>query len=372
MVAENRLLRRLRETIDRAGPISIAEYMRLCLTDPEDGYYTTSGGIGREGDFITAPEISQIFGELIGLFFADYWQRSGRPSFVRLVELGPGRGTLMADILRAGETVPGFSEAVSIDLVELSPKLRMLQGKALAPSGHEAVWRDDLQDVPDDAPIYLIANEFFDALPIRQFVRSANNWHERLVGWDCDDGSLAYSTSEAISPFETDFADVDVGDIAEHCPLAREIASGISRRIAHRGGVAVVIDYGYEGPAVGDTLQAVRRHAYADPLSEPGQVDLTGHVDFAPLKSAAIQEAAVAWGPIPQGAFLRRLGLEERLAVLANEKSDAVVSSLRIAAERLVGVRQMGRLFKALAITSPTGPAPAAFQVSDANQAGVI
>ena len=366
MKVQSELLNRLREKIARDGPLSVATYMRLCLTDPDNGYYTTSQSIGRDGDFITAPEVSQVFGELIGLFFADYWHRSGSPQSVRLIELGPGRGTLMADLLRAAKTLPGFAGSLDVDLVEVSWTLRREQRKSLETSGHLPSWHDSIESIPDDKPTFLVANEFFDALPVKQYVRKGTGWHDRLITWDPAGGRLAFTTSAARQRGDIASIDAQDGDVIEGCPDAGDIAAHIGRRIVRNGGVALFIDYGYEGPAVGDTLQAVRAHRYADPLDDPGQVDLTAHVDFTPLKSAADEVGAVAWGPVAQGTFLRRLGLEERLAVLAANKSKEVQSSLRVAAERLAGSRQMGRLFKAVALTSPTGPEPSGFQFAEA------
>jgi len=361
MTGDNRLLNRLRQQIERNGPISVADYMRICLTDPDYGYYTTSQTIGRDGDFITAPEVSQVFGELIGLFFADYWQRLGCPSQIRLVELGPGRGTLVADLLRAGRTLPGFSEAISIDLVEVSRVLRRAQSEALESSGHSPTWHDRFEDVPNDRPVFVIANEFFDALPIRQFVRMGGGWHERQVAWNPDQGALTFAVADTRHDGDFDQTDSQDGDVIEASPAACEMASSVGHSIAQNGGAALFIDYGYLGPVVGDTLQAVRAHAYADPLAEPGRVDLTGHVDFSSLKLAANSAEAKCWGPVSQGEFLRRLGLQERLGMLAKDKPEHVVASLRASAERLAGSSQMGRLFKALAISTPTGPAPAGF-----------
>lgn len=356
---------RLRARIERDGPISVGDYMAVCLTDPEGGYYTTSRAIGRAGDFITAPEISQIFGELIGLFLADYWQRSGKPSAVRLIELGPGRGTLMADVLRAATSVPGFFDSLTVDLVEISPTLRSEQADSLAASGQAPTWHDRLDDIPDDKPQFILANEFFDALPIAQLERTENGWRERLVTCRPETETFTFALSEHVSPTPAGQESAPIGSIVEHCAAAKAIMGEICRRIAGRGGMALAIDYGYEGPAIGDTLQAVRDHDYANPLTDPGKADLTAHLDFSPLKKVAMEQGTVPWGVISQGSFLRSLGLEQRLETLTRGKPADVVRSQRGGAERLVGPGQMGRLFKVLAVTARSGPHPAGFEFAE-------
>ncbi len=365
VLAGNDLQDRLRARIARDGPITVAEYMDFCLTDPEAGYYTNSQAIGRAGDFITAPEVSQIFGELIGLFFADYWQRSGRPSAIKLIELGPGRGTLMADLLRAARSVPGFSEALTVDLVEISPALRSEQAKHLAPSGITPIWHDHLDGIVNDRPHFIMANEFFDALPITQVEHTETGWRERLVTCQPDAKEFAFELSSQVTPPMEGQDTAPIGAVVEKCTAAKEVMSQICHRIAEQGGVALAIDYGYEGPANGDTLQAVRAHRFADPLAVPGGADLTAHVDFSPLKQIAAERGTVPWGIISQGSFLRSLGLEQRLEALSQGKPDNVVRSLRGGAERLAGPGQMGRLFKVLAVTNRTGPPPAGFETAD-------
>ncbi|MEO1248817.1 MAG: SAM-dependent methyltransferase [Pseudomonadota bacterium] len=364
-MANGDLKDRLRHRIDRDGPITVADYMSICLTDPEAGYYTTTQAIGQKGDFVTAPEVSQVFGELIGLFFADYWQRSGQPPAIRLIELGPGRGTLMADLLRAARSVPVFFESLTVDLVEISPILRSAQADRLAASRRSPTWFDCLEDIPNDRPQFIIANEFFDALPITQIEHTETGWRERLVTYQAGTQDFAFAHAEHVTPAPDGQESAPIGSIMEQCAAARTVMAEICQRIGDHGGVALAIDYGYEGPAIGDTLQAVKAHQYANPLTDPGNADLTAHVDFTPLEQAATDQDTVPWGVIPQGRFLRSLGLEQRLQSLSHGKPDDIVRTLRGGAERLVGPGQMGRLFKVLAVTERTGPPPAGFESAD-------
>jgi NADH dehydrogenase [ubiquinone] 1 alpha subcomplex assembly factor 7 len=327
--------------------------MQMALTDPEHGYYMRRDPFGGRGDFITAPEVSQVFGELIGLFLAQVWEDRGRPKPFRLVELGPGRGTLMADALRAAAKVrPGIVEAAQIALVEASRVLRGSQAKTLA--DRRVQWADDLAGVPDDAPLFLVANEFFDALPIRQFVRSERGWHERRIG--AEDGALRFVAAPDPIPITAPrhLGDPAAGAIFEASPAARATASAIGQRIGRLGGVALIVDYGHRG-GWGDTLQAVRAHGYADPLTEPGEADLTAHVDFGALCDAAGREGARVSGPIAQGEFLEALGIRLRGAMLkraAPQESGAIDAAI----DRLTRAEQMGHLFKVLGISAPETP----------------
>lgn len=358
----NALSRVIAAEIGQTGPISVARYMTLALLDPRAGYYTTRDPFGAAGDFVTAPEISQMFGELIGLWAADLWQRLGAPPRIVLAELGPGRGTLMADALRAARALPGFHAALIPWLVEASPRLARIQAERLDGSG--AQWAGDLAGLPGDVPLIVVANEFFDALPIRQFVRRGRAWHERLVGLD-ERGALAFALAPEPGHLD-DLLPAKIldgapdGAVAEICPAGRAIAGDLGRRLAAQGGGALIIDYGPPAPGTGDSFQAVRRHGFHDVLADPGQADLTAHVDFAALAAAARAAGAAAWGPIGQGDLLQRLGIAARAAALtrANPGRQAEFDS---AATRLTAPDQMGTLFQALALTGDAALIPAAF-----------
>lgn len=363
------LKNRLAAAIRRDGPLSIADYMTVCLTDPENGYYTNAQAIGRQGDFITAPEISQVFGELIGLFLADYWQRSGAPGRICLAELGPGRGTLMADLLRAARLVPGFFQALEVHLVEVSPRLAAEQAERLAESGKQPVWQPDIASLPQGLPLFVVANEFFDALPIRQFEKTAEGWFERLVGLDEAGTGLATCLSGEPAPDIPPHADsAPLGAIVETAEAASAVSQALAARISQDGGIALYIDYGHAGTALGDTFQAVRAHGFADPLAEPGLADLTAHVDFGALAASAVGAAgagAVIWGPIGQGSFLGRLGLRQRVLSLGAGKPPETVRALEAAAARLAAPDRMGVLFKCLVVSRQGGPVPAGFEPAD-------
>lgn len=339
------LLDIIRRRIEADGPMPVAEYMALCLSHPGHGYYTTRDPLGRGGDFTTAPEISQMFGELMGLWLAQAWTDRGAPAPFALVELGPGRGTLMADALRAATRVPGFVEAAEVWLIETSPALRKKQWEALGK--HEPRWADHLSDVPH-MPLFLIANEFFDALPIRQFEIRDGALCERVVGLDGSALALGLSppvTSEAMP------GHADEGTIVETCPAGRAIAAEIGARLKRDGGVALIVDYGHDTAAPrGDTLQAVKDHAYADLLAEPGRADLTAHVDFRSLAKAAESEGAATWGLRTQGALLDWLGIRVRAAMLAKASPERE-AEIEAALDRLTEPEQMGTLFKALALS---------------------
>ena len=297
------LERELVAMIAAEGPLTVERYMALCLGHARHGYYMRQDPFGRGGDFTTAPEVSQMFGELIGVWCAVAWQAMGAPPF-RLVEPGPGRGTLMADLLRAARVVPGFLEAARVHLVETSPVLRRSQENALSGAGTAIHWHASIDEVPD-GPTLLVANEFFDALPIRQFVRTGTGWHERLVGTDT--GKLAFGLAPdplppALLPHWARAA--APGDIVEISPARNDAARSIGARLEAWGGAALIIDYGHERSAPGDTLQAVRAHAFQDVLDSPGESDLTSHVDFEALGAALRDGGANVHGPLAQGAFL--------------------------------------------------------------------
>lgn len=343
--------RRLAREIDATGPIPVSRFMAECLAH----YYATRDPLGRGGDFTTAPEISQVFGELIGLWAADVWLRAGAPARFRLVELGPGRGTLMADLWRATARVPGFQAGASVHLVETSPALRREQARRMP----EALWHDRLDEVPDDAPLLLVANEFFDALPIRQLVRTPAGWRERMVA-HADARFVEAAGPMALDALvPTALRGAPAGAVVELAPAAGAIAAEIGARLASRGGAALVIDYGYAGPSTGDTLQAVKAHAFADPFADPGEADLTAHVDFTALAQAA--RPARAWGPVGQGALLTALGIGARTEALAARATPEQAALLRSGSERLTRDDAMGSLFKALALTGRNWPQPAGF-----------
>jgi len=343
------------------GPITVAAFMSEALAHPEHGYYMRGDPFGRAGDFITAPEISQMFGELLGLWCAQTWRRSGAPTPVHLVELGPGRGTLMADAWRALARAPDFRNAAMIHLVETSPALRARQEATLA--GLEIEWHADFSNVPA-GPMLLLANEFFDALPIHQLLRTPAGWRERLIG--TADEQLVFTEGPGLPALaallpETLRENASIGAVAELSPAGCSIAAAIAARIGSDGGGALIIDYGHGDSAPGDTFQAVRRHEPEDVLARPGEADLTAHVDFAALGRAAANAAAVH-GPIGQGDFLRRLGIDYRAATLARGRSQAETEAIERARDRLTAPDQMGDLFKVLALGGSDAPAPPGFE----------
>ncbi len=333
------------------GPLSLADYMQTCLLHPDHGYYPTRDPLGASGDFITAPEISQMFGELLGLCLAQSWMDQGGGPCV-LAELGPGRGTLMADMLRATNTIPGF--APQLHLMEASPALRAVQRATL--EGHDITWHDSAATLPP-APLYLVANEFFDALPIRQFIRQGRGWAEKRVGAEGD--ALQFGLTEPV-PMEAlahRLADTKDGDVVELCPAAPPVIAEISARIAQHGGAALIVDYG-DWTSLGDTFQAVKDHSPTDPLQTPGTADLTAHVDFSALAAASACRASQM---IAQGELLHRLGIGPRAQQIAESfdaKSDEKGAQSHLAAyQRLTDPAQMGTLFKAIALY-PKGAQP--------------
>ncbi|MCA0200268.1 MAG: SAM-dependent methyltransferase [Proteobacteria bacterium] len=333
--------------IRREGPISVADYIEACA----NAYYATGEVFGAGGDFITAPEISQTFGEIVGLWCAVTWQALGAPKTFRLIECGPGRGTLMADALRAASRVPGFVDAARIHLVERSPKLREKQRAALKGAG--ATWHDDIEDVPAGLAI-VIANEFLDALPIRQWEKTERGWIERAVDV-APDGALRFTLGKARDldiPLSTS-ADAAPGAIFETSPATLDWTRRLAARLTEHGGAALVIDYGHTKTALGDTLQAVKAHRYHSPLADPGEADITAHVDFEAVATAAREMGVKVFGPTPQGAWLTRLGITVRGAQLAAGKDEVKAKDIRGAVERLIAPDGMGLLFKVLAFTNP-------------------
>ncbi len=359
------LLDKLRRRIANEGPISVAAYIEACLSDSEYGYYMTRDPFGVEGDFITAPEISQLFGELIGLWALDYWTRMGGPAF-HLVELGPGRGTLMADALRAAALRPEFLQACTLHLIETSPALRARQETTLTSAPCSPVWHNSLSDIPDDGPVLVIANEFFDALPIQQFVFRQKSWRERLIALEKESGRLCFHPGEETVPLPDELADFEgtspaEGDILEYAPAVAKLTRALARRIAATGGAALIIDYGHGETALGETLQAVRNHQPQGVLDHPGKADLTAHVDFGLTSRLVGQEGARPSPLLPQGAFLESLGIRQRLETLERTASLEQKKTLSEGCLRLIGQQGMGTLFKVLAITAPGGPAPSGF-----------
>ncbi len=340
---------RLAAEIAANGPMRLDRWMAASAAE----FYARADTLGH--DFTTAPEVGQAFGELIGLWAADLWQRAGSPDPVLLVELGPGRGTLIADAWRATARVSGFHAAARVHLVETSPRLRAEQAERALP----ASWHETLDELPDGAPMIIIANEFVDALPIRQFVRTGSGWHDRAVTHGA--GGFAPAPGDPVpeGAIPDAFAQAPEGAIVEDRPAARTLAATFGRRLGRSGGAALIIDYGYLAPALGDTLQAVRGGERVDPFATPGEADLTAHVDFAALAEAA--SPARVHGPVAQGLFLPRLGLAERTDALARA-NPVHAAALHAAAARLSAPAQMGAIFQVLALTAPGWPIPEGFQ----------
>lgn len=357
------LAERLKARIARGGPISVANYMDACLADARAGYYRTRQPIGLKGDFITAPEISQIFGELLGLWAVAVWRSMGEPSHVVVAELGPGRGTLMADAVRAWRSVSKFLESVTIALVEISPSLRETQRATLRGAPASVRWHDSIEDVPQ-GPLIVIANEFIDALPVRQFMRQGGVWRERCVTVGRN-GNLVFTLGEVIKdadlPEPARELHAPDGAIFEIRPALAPLLTALAARAAKALLAALFIDYGHEQSGLGDTLQAVHRHKFADPLTAPGETDLTAHVDFAEMKRSAKARGLDTYGPMPQGEFLLKLGLEARRDRLLREarpdQREAIVSG----AERLASPSAMGVLFKAVTLASSGLASPPPF-----------
>jgi NADH dehydrogenase [ubiquinone] 1 alpha subcomplex assembly factor 7 len=346
--------RLIAERIAADGPMRLDRYMALCLGHPEHGYYVTRDPFGAAGDFITAPEVSQMFGELVGAWAAQVWADLGAPDRFVLAELGPGRGTLLRDALRAAVGMPGFVAAARIALVETSPVLRARQAETLA--AHAPLWVDSAAALPD-GPAIVIANEFFDALPIRQFQRLDALWRERLVGLDGARLAMEWGAPCPDAALDRRFPLVPDGAVVEVSPAGEAVAAMLGARIVRDRGAALVFDYGPED-GIGDTLQALRSHAPADPLAAPGEADLTAHVGFAALAAAA--RPARAWGPVPQGVFLERLGITARARALARA-GGAVAEAVAAAHRRLTHPEEMGNLLRVLAFAPEDAPAPPGF-----------
>ncbi|MBC8268374.1 MAG: SAM-dependent methyltransferase [Rhodospirillaceae bacterium] len=351
MSLEEILIERIRGT----GPLTIAEYMEQALAHPEHGYYMRGDPFGVSGDFVTAPEVSQMFGELLGLWAGVAWMTAGSPETINLVELGPGRGTLMADMLRAAPLVDGFSDAVEVHLVETSPALQEIQQQKLEAAN--VVWHRAFADVPE-GPLIVIANEFLDALPIEQYFHAGDFWCPRMVDIKPDGDGLCFVL---LPPFDQPelppgLIDAPADVMVEVCPAALDISEDIARRIADHGGAALFVDYGHGQSAPGETLQAVKNHNFHDPLVDPGTADLTAHVDFGALAQRVFASGARALGPVTQGDFLTTLGIVERAEILRKNATPEQAEDIAQALKRLVDPEEMGGLFKVMAVTALEAP----------------
>ena len=343
----NRLGQDIVAMIRATGPITLEQYMALALGHPQHGYYMTRDPLGAGGDFITAPEISQMFGELLGLWAVGVWMAMGSPPAIRLVELGPGRGTLMLDALRAARVAQEFFACLNVSMVETSPVLTQRQRETLATTGLDIQWHQSLADVPD-GPAIILANEFFDALPVRHYIRTSKGWCERCVGLDAA-GELAFGVSPM--PESTIATPAIEGAVLEIGAAAYRQMGQMAKRLQAQGGAGLVVDYGYAATGLGETLQALRAHKPTNPLTDPGLADLTTHVDFAALARAAKAEGLAVQGPTGQGAFLAQLGIFERAAALAQRASPEQAQAVQAGLVRLTQAAPgMGELFKVLAV----------------------
>jgi SAM-dependent MidA family methyltransferase len=358
----NALAKRIANLIAAQGPITVAQYMTIALHERDFGYYATRNPIGAEGDFVTAPEISQMFGELLGLWCVQTWHDQGRPSRARLMELGPGRGTLMADALRSAKISPGFLASIEVTLVESNPRLREIQKATLKDAPMALAWSDSCDNALFDRPTFLLANEFFDAMPIRQLVRTEKGWGERMVGLDTS-GELAFVLSPVPSSLAVpaDRSQAPKGGVYEFSDTATALAQDISHGIATRGGAALIIDYGYGEPGFGETLQAVAVQKPTALLGAPGEVDISASVDFAALTAAAKTQAASTYGPIGQREFLVDLGILERADTLKRGRVPEHAQSVDFDLNRLIAPDEMGELFKVMAIMPSNAVPPAGF-----------
>ncbi len=365
------LAQKIIRIIEQGGPLRISDYFALCLADPEHGYYQAREPFGRSGDFITAPEISQLFGEMIGVFLVHAWQAQASPENVRIVEIGPGRGTLMSDALRVvSRLAPELFATATIHMVETSERLRDVQRQTLVRIKDRITWHKAFEEIPDGFTL-MVANELFDAIPIHQFVKTAEGFRERMVGLD-DAGQLTFGLGPGgfdprLLPIEEEA--VPEGEIFELAPARSAVMQAVATKIARDGGTALVIDYGHLITGFGDTLQAIYRHEYDPPLARPGKADLTSHVDFQALAEAALACGAHVHRPMSQGELLVGLGLVERAGALGAGRDSLTQAAIRDAVNRLAGEGEgrMGALFKALAISG----APVRITPFDRNATGL-
>ncbi len=354
------LLDELKMLIRHKGPITVERYMELALAHPEYGYYMSRDPFGAAGDFTTAPEISQMFGELLGLWAAEVWTSMGKPNPVQLIELGPGRGTLMSDALRAARIMPEFRAAIEVWLMETSPTLAAMQHELLLDAGVAIAWAQSLKEIPQ-GPSIVLGNEFLDALPLRQFVRVRGQWRERTIRLN-DAGELAFDVAAEPEPYIR--ANARDGEVLEVNPAGHRFMFELGARLVTQGGAALLVDYGHAATGFGDTLQALRAHRFVDPLDMPGECDLTAHVDFAAMARSAAATGAKVYGPVDQGDFLTAIGLDLRAKALADRAGPERAEELKLARNRLVGKGkgEMGSLFKVMAVANRKLPEPPGFR----------
>ncbi|WP_316177555.1 class I SAM-dependent methyltransferase [Bradyrhizobium sp. SZCCHNRI1009] len=370
MIETSPLHTEIKRLIKASGPMPVWRYMELCLMHPEHGYYVSRDPLGREGDFTTSPEVSQMFGELLGLWAASIWKATGSPQQFRLIELGPGRGTMMSDALRALRVLPPLYQTISVHLVEVNPVLREKQ-KATLTGLRNINWHESFDEVPE-GPSVIFANEYFDVLPIHQMIRRETGWHERVVELDEEDNFVYGAAADPTPGFELLLPPLvraaPAGAIFEWRPNMEMMA--IARRIRDQRGAAVIIDYGHVRSDVGDTFQAIARHSFADPLKTPGLADITAHVDFDALAQAAEAVGARVHGPVTQGEFLQRLGIETRALTLMQKASPEVSEDIASGLKRLTGGGRggMGSLFKVLGISDPAIPVLAGISDEHTNE----
>jgi NADH dehydrogenase [ubiquinone] 1 alpha subcomplex assembly factor 7 len=356
----NPLAQRIARMIRMSGPLPVSAFMTLALHDPQSGFYASREAIGAQGAFITAPEISQIFGELLGLWCAQLWNDQGCAENPSLVELGPGRGTLISDALHALRSVPALLDTLDVVLVEASPKMEDIQRAQLRDAPASVSWVRQWSEIAQDRPLFLLANEFLDALPVRQFVTTERGWCERVVVVSED--SLGF----ALSPIPVPLAipawrgTAEPGAVYEISPAAGALVEDISSAVSAQGGGALFIDYGHVGEGFGDTLQAVAEHRPVDVLASPGEVDISVHVDFTAMAESARRGGGRVWGPVAQSKFLRTLGIDLRADKLS--ATDSIhASGIRSAVTRLTDPNAMGALFKVMAVTAADAPRPPGF-----------
>jgi SAM-dependent MidA family methyltransferase len=353
-----RLKARIVDLIEALGPIPVSEYMALCLSDQRDGYYMTRDPFGRGGDFTTAPEVSQMFGELIGVWIIETWRAMGRPKRAMVSEIGPGRGTLVRDMARTiGKLAPELRDATRFKLIEISGKLRLAQATTLQGTGGTFDWYSSVDELPK-RPLIIVGNELFDAIPIRQYVKTPTGWRERVVDIDHDENLRFIAGAGSVGPdlLPPDAANAPDGSIVELAPQRTVLMQKIAEHIARYGGAGLFIDYGYLQPALGDTLQALRKHKYDDVFASPGEADITAHVDFAALAAEAARHG-LSTSLATQGEFLLDQGLLERAGKLGGPLD--AVGRTRIESEvmRLASPKEMGSLFKVLIVRREPKPA---------------